>query len=134
LTRNVLDRCPKQLRGELKHRLHGLFNAPDLETARTLLDGMIAEEEEDITVEETPEETEPTQAEGEPPAGAEKPWQQPQPAPQPQPQPQPRQPEPAPKKDIPVQSFNAYVLNVINTIKAGVILTCSITTIKTTMV
>nr|WP_320408596.1 hypothetical protein [Candidatus Desulforudis audaxviator] len=41
----MLDGCPKQLRGELKHRLHGLFNAPDLETARTLLDGMIADYE-----------------------------------------------------------------------------------------
>jgi len=38
LTRNVLDGCPKQLRGELKHRLQELFTAPDLETVRTLLD------------------------------------------------------------------------------------------------
>lgn len=36
--RNILDACPKALQGELHGRLRLIFDAPDMETARRLLD------------------------------------------------------------------------------------------------
>jgi transposase-like protein len=41
--RNILDSCPKALQGELKARLKLLFDAPDLVTARKLLDDILAD-------------------------------------------------------------------------------------------
>jgi hypothetical protein len=70
---------------------------------------------EAFIVEEAPAETEQAQAESGHPAEAEKPRiQQPQPAP-PQPQPQPPPPESVPLKDLSIQSFNTYVLDIVNT-------------------
>jgi len=43
LKRNVLDACPKALQGELAARLRLLFDAPDLVTARRLLNDILAE-------------------------------------------------------------------------------------------
>ena len=41
--RNILDSCPKALQVELKARLKLLFDAPDLVTARKLLDDILAD-------------------------------------------------------------------------------------------
>ena len=41
--RNILDSCPKALQGELKARLKLLFDAPDLVTARKLLNDVLAD-------------------------------------------------------------------------------------------
>ena len=41
--RNILDSCPKALQVELKARLQLLFDAPDLVTARKLLDDILAD-------------------------------------------------------------------------------------------
>ena len=41
--RNILDSCPKALQGELKARLRLLFDAPDLVTARKLLNDVLAD-------------------------------------------------------------------------------------------
>lgn len=40
-TKNILDACPKAVKAELHPRLRLLFESPDMETARTLLDGII---------------------------------------------------------------------------------------------
>jgi putative transposase len=40
--RNILDSCPKALQGELKPKLKLLFDAPDLVTARKLLNDVLA--------------------------------------------------------------------------------------------
>ena len=41
--RNILDSCPKALQGELKPKLKLLFDAPDLVTARKLLNDVLAD-------------------------------------------------------------------------------------------
>ncbi len=41
--RNILDSCPKAIQSELKARLKLLFDAPDLVTARRLLDDVLAD-------------------------------------------------------------------------------------------
>ncbi len=41
LIRNILDACPKALQGELHGRLRLIFDAPDVETARGLLNETI---------------------------------------------------------------------------------------------
>ncbi len=43
LARNVLDAAPKALHDELHARIRAIFEAPDLETARTLLDKLVSE-------------------------------------------------------------------------------------------
>lgn len=40
-SRNILDACPKSLQSELHGRLRLVFDAPDMETARSLLSGII---------------------------------------------------------------------------------------------
>jgi len=42
LTRNILDACPKDLQTSLHDQLRALFTAPDMATARKLLDGLLA--------------------------------------------------------------------------------------------
>lgn len=46
LIRNILDACPKPLQPELHQRLSLLFNAPDMKTARRLLEDIVADYEE----------------------------------------------------------------------------------------
>src|SRR5690606_1986103 len=46
LIRNVLDACPKALQTELHARLRLLFDAPDLATARRILDDILADYEQ----------------------------------------------------------------------------------------
>jgi len=46
LIRNVLDACPKALQTELHGRLRLLFDAPDLATARRILDDILADYEQ----------------------------------------------------------------------------------------
>ncbi|MGE5553230.1 MAG: IS256 family transposase [Betaproteobacteria bacterium] len=46
LLRNVLEACPKTLQGELHRRLRLVFDAPDLRTARRLLDDVLADFQE----------------------------------------------------------------------------------------
>lgn len=46
LLRNVLEACPKALQGELHRRLRLVFDAPDLKTARRLLDDVLADYQE----------------------------------------------------------------------------------------
>jgi len=43
LLRNILDACPKALRPELKARLRLVFDAPDITTARRLLDDLLSD-------------------------------------------------------------------------------------------
>jgi putative transposase len=43
LARNVLDAAPKALHDELHARIRAIFEAPDLETARTLLDKLVSD-------------------------------------------------------------------------------------------
>lgn len=43
LTRNVLEAAPKSVQGELHGRLRSLFEAPDTQTARTLLNKVISD-------------------------------------------------------------------------------------------
>jgi putative transposase len=45
LMRNVLDACPKAIQSELHARLRLIFDAPDLSTARQLLDAILADYE-----------------------------------------------------------------------------------------
>ena len=40
-TKNILDACPKAVQHELHSRLRLMFEAPDMDTARVLLDGII---------------------------------------------------------------------------------------------
>ena len=43
LTRNILDAAPKSVQGELHGRLRSLLEAPDVETARALLDKLVTD-------------------------------------------------------------------------------------------
>ncbi len=43
LARNILDAAPKALHDELHRRVRAIFEAPDLETARTLLDKLVSD-------------------------------------------------------------------------------------------
>jgi hypothetical protein len=41
--RNIMDACPKRYHDTLKAKLRLMFNAPDIKTARGLLDDIVSE-------------------------------------------------------------------------------------------